>query len=175
MMKQFEVIGRKAPTASDPAPKLLKMKLFAEDVVRAKSKYWFFLRQLRKMKSATGQIVAIKEVHESNTRTVKNYGIWLRYTTRSGCVNMFKEVRSTSLNDAVTALYQDMAGRHRARKSCIQIIRTAVLAASECKRPATVCFHNDKLKFPLVHIRPRIAAKRTGFKTEVNRPKTFVQ
>ena len=46
---------------------------------------------------------------------VKNFGIWLRYDSRSGTHNMYKEYRELSRTDAVEALYQDMAARHRTR------------------------------------------------------------
>jgi hypothetical protein len=38
-------------------------------------------------------------------------------------------------------LDNDMAGRHRARNKSIQIIRTATVAAKDCKRPTTLQFH----------------------------------
>lgn len=56
---------------------------------------------------------------------VKNFGIWIRYDSRSGTHNMYKEVREMSRTDAVEAMYQDMAARHRARFRSIH-----------------VCFHN---------------------------------
>ena len=37
----------------------------------------YFLRKLRKVKKANGQIVAINEIFERNPTTVKNYGIWV--------------------------------------------------------------------------------------------------
>lgn len=48
-----------------------------------------------------------------------------------------------------------MASRHRARDRSIQIIKTAVLPAKKCVRPATHTFHNAHIKFPLTHVRPR--------------------
>ena len=38
----------------------------------------YFLRKLRKVKKANGQILAINEIFERNPTTVKNYGIWVR-------------------------------------------------------------------------------------------------
>jgi len=52
---------------------------------------------------------------------VKNFGIWLRYDSRSGTHNMYKEFREVSRVDAVKTLYQDMAARHRARFRSIQV------------------------------------------------------
>lgn len=45
---------------------------------------------------------------------------------------------------------QEMGSRHRARFSCIQIIKTAVVPASLCKRDNIKQFHDSKVKFPLV-------------------------
>lgn len=52
---------------------------------------------------------------------VKNFGLWLRYDSRSGTHNMYKEVREMSRTDAVEAMYQDMAARHRARFRSIHV------------------------------------------------------
>jgi hypothetical protein len=42
----------------------------------------------------------------------------------------------------------DMAGRHRARKQSIQIIRTASVKAADCKRPNTKQFHVSHTSYP---------------------------
>ncbi|CAL9024956.1 unnamed protein product [Prunus brigantina] len=49
---QYQVVGRKLPTASDEHPKIYRMKLWATNEVRAKSKY--FLRKLKKVKKSNG-------------------------------------------------------------------------------------------------------------------------
>lgn len=54
---------------------------------------------------------------------VKNFGIWLRYDSRSGTHNMYKEYRELSRTDAVEALYQDMAARHRTRFRSLHVRR----------------------------------------------------
>ena len=54
---------------------------------------------------------------------VKVFGIWLRYDSRSGTHNMYKEFKELSRADAVQACYQDMAARHRARARSIQVSR----------------------------------------------------
>ena len=38
------------------------MRLFAPNPVTAKSRYWYFMHRLEKMKSGTGEILAVKEV-----------------------------------------------------------------------------------------------------------------
>ena len=52
---------------------------------------------------------------------VKNFGIWIRYDSRSGTHNMYKEFRELTRADAVKSLYQDMAARHRARFRSIHV------------------------------------------------------
>merc|ERR1719443_2031251 len=38
---------------------------------------------LRKMKKTLSEIVCCEQVHEKRPTTIKNYGIWLRYVSRS--------------------------------------------------------------------------------------------
>ena len=172
-IRQFQVVGRKAPTASDPNPPAYRMKIFAPNPVMAKSRFWYFLHQMQKMKKTTGEILDVSEICEKNSRTVKNYGVWLRYNSRSGTHNMYKEFRDITLTSAIAQLYSEMAGRHRARKRSIQIMRTAIVAAKDCKRPNTLQFHNSAIKFPLTHRLPRDSAKKFRTTFKASRPNTF--
>ena len=61
-VKEFEVIGRKLPTGREKITPLYKMRIFAPDAIVAKSRFWYFLRQLKKFKKTTGEIVSIKQV-----------------------------------------------------------------------------------------------------------------
>lgn len=61
------------------------------------------------------------QISEKKPLKVKNFGIWLRYDSRSGTHNMYKEFRELSRADAVHACYQDMAARHRARFRSVQV------------------------------------------------------
>ena len=65
---------------------------------------------------------------------MKNFGIFLRYDTRTCTVNMYKEYRDLTLCGAVSQLYLEMSGRHSARSETIQIIRTSVLPEADLKR-----------------------------------------
>ena len=76
------------------------------------------------MRASQGEIVSVSEVNEKRTGTVQNYGIVLRYVSRTGIVNMYKEYRDISLNGAVSQLYQEMASRHRAAIDALHIIST---------------------------------------------------
>ena len=75
---QYQVVGRHTPTPTDPSPPLFRMKLWATDAPRARSKFWYYLARLRKVKKANGQIVACNEIFEKRPTTVKNFGIWVR-------------------------------------------------------------------------------------------------
>merc|ERR1712080_171280 len=82
------------------------------------------------------EVVAVNVISEKKPLKVKNFGIWLRYDSRSGTHNMYKEYRELSRADAVHACYQDMAARHRARFRSVQILRVAEIEkASDVRRP----------------------------------------
>jgi large subunit ribosomal protein L18Ae len=79
-MQEYQVIGRHLPTEREPTPKLYRMRIFAKNETVAKSRFWYFVRQLRKMKKTTGEIVAVNVISEKKPLKVKNFGIWLRYS-----------------------------------------------------------------------------------------------
>ncbi|CAG8580856.1 18119_t:CDS:2 [Acaulospora morrowiae] len=168
-LHEYQVVGRKLPSEKDPVPRLYRMRLFAPNEVVGKSRFWYFLTKLKKVKKAAGEIVSINEIFEKRPLKIKNYGIWLRYDSRSGTHNMYKEYRELTRTDAVSSAYQDMAARHRARFSSIQIIRVAELKPSQVKRPYIKQLIDPKIKFPLPH---RVArGKKTTFLAK--RPSTF--
>ena len=161
IMKQYQVVGLKAPTEENPNPEAYRMIIFSPNAVIAKSKFWYYMHQFRKMKKTTGEILDVVEIVEKNRRIVKNYGIWLRYNSRSGTHNMYREFRDVSLTGAVSQLYDEMAGRHRARPRSIQIIRTSTVAAKDLKRANGMQFAQANVKFPLAH---RVASGKRGQK-----------
>jgi large subunit ribosomal protein L18Ae len=119
-------------------------------------------------------VLSISQIFEKNPTTIKNFGIWLRYQSRTGYHNMYKEYRDTTLNGAVDQMYTEMASRHRVRSPCIQIIKTATVDFKLCKRDNTKQFHNSKIKFPLVFqkVRPPTRKLKTTFKA--TRPNLFM-
>ena len=120
-LKEYQVVGRHLPSEANPTPKLYRMRIFAANDVVAKSRFWYFLRKLKKVKKANGEIVGVNVINERRPLRVNNFGIWLRYDSRSGTHNMYKEFRELSRADAVRSLYQDMAARHRARFRSIHV------------------------------------------------------
>jgi len=149
-LRQYRIIGRRIPDKTNPNPPLYRMTIYAPDHIVAKSRFWYFTRRLRKVKKANGEIVDIQEVQENKPADrVKNYGIWLRYNSRTGTHNMYREYRDISVANAVTSCYRDMGARHRARADSIQIIRVEEIPANKCRRAHIKQFHDSKIKFPL--------------------------
>merc|ERR1711978_784696 len=134
--------GRKLPSESQSSPPLYRVRLFAPDPIAAKSRFWYFVSYYKKVNKTAGEIVSVKKVAESSPTVVKNFGIWLRYDSRSGSHNMYREYRDLTAAGAVTQCYRDMGARHRARATSIQIIKVEEVAAKNCRRPATKQFHD---------------------------------
>ena len=116
----------------------------------------------------------IFQTFEKNPTKIKNYGIWLRYQSRTGYDSMYKEYRDTTLNGAIRVMYNEMASRHRVRSPCIQIIKIVTIPAKLCKRESTKQFHNSKINFPLVYkkVRPPTRKLKTTYKAK--KPNLFM-
>lgn len=170
-LKEFKIIGRHVPTEKIPNPPLYKMRIFAPDIVAAKSRFWYFMKMLKKLKKAVGEIVICSQIFDKSPTTVKNFGVWLRYDSRSGSHNMYREYRDVTVTGAVTQCYRDMAARHRARATSIQILKVETVPSSKCRRPQVKQMHNSKLRFPLPH-----RVMRSQFRTlfQANRPHTYL-
>jgi len=170
-LREYQVIGRHLPTETQPKPQLYRMRIFAPNTVVAKSRFWYFLMKLRKVKKASGEIVTLNEIHEKHPQKVKNFGIWIRYDSRSGTHNMYKEYREMSRTDAVAALYQDMAARHRSRFRQVHILKVAEIEkTADVKRPNIKQLLQPNLKFPLPHRVPKASGKKIFYP---HRPSTF--
>jgi len=128
----------------------------------------YFLSRLKKVKKANGQIIACNEIFEEDVTSLKNYGVWIRYQSRTGFHNAYKEYREVSMNKAVDALYEEMASRHRVRAPCLQIIKIAKVADEDVKRDNTIQFlgRKEPVSFPVVNkvLRPDAKSQKTTFK-----------
>uniref|UniRef100_A0A6G3MJC5 60S ribosomal protein L18a n=1 Tax=Henneguya salminicola TaxID=69463 RepID=A0A6G3MJC5_HENSL len=171
VLKEFKVIGRMLPTEKLTRPPIYKMSIFAKNEVAAKSKFWYFLRKLKRIKKTKGEVLDLKEVYAKKPKTVKNVGIWLRMDTRTKTLNMYREYRDTSINGAVNRCYSDVAGKHRARSSNVQIIQASIVPASQCKKKNITQFHDSHIKFPIFH---RVTKNRKRNLFARNRPSTAV-
>merc|ERR1711865_803313 len=172
---QYEVIGRTLPTEKDPEPKAYRIKLFTKNEARARSRFWYFIRRLVKMKKANAEILSIREIFEKKPEKVSKYGMWLRYDSRSGTTNMYKEFSALSQNEAVQQMYQEMAGRHRARFTSIHIIKVQEIEASKCIRANIKQFLKANIAFPLPHRVYRAATKGYNKGTKATLPVTHKQ
>ncbi|KAI0038834.1 ribosomal protein L18ae, partial [Auriscalpium vulgare] len=61
-LTEYQVIGRHLPTENEPNPKIYRMRIFAPNDVVAKSRFWYFLRKLKKVKKANGEIIGVNVV-----------------------------------------------------------------------------------------------------------------
>ena len=166
-------MGRKLPSDKEADPTLYRMRVFARDAVLARSRFWYFMKRQHKVRKIQGEIVSTSEIFERKTGAIRNYGIMLRYLTRTGTVNMYKEYRDVTLCGAVSQMYLEMAGRHSAAQDSIQIIRTSVLNNSEVKRPQVIQYTSQKIKFPKTNNLKRAPSKAFSSRVRANRPSLY--
>ncbi|KAL1788227.1 60S ribosomal protein L18a [Sigmodon hispidus] len=126
-------------------PPLYRMQIFTPNHVVAKSRFWYFVSQLKNVKSS-GEIVYCRQVFEKSPLRVKNFGIWLPYDSRRGTHNMYREFQDQTTAGAVTQCYQDMGARHCACTHSIHIMKVEEIAAGKCHQLAV-----KQIKFPLPH------------------------
>lgn len=84
------------------------MKIFSKNEVLAKSKFWYFMKKINKTKKTGGEILSCKELVEKKPGSVKNYAVWLRYDSRTGTHNMYKEYRDLSQNGVVSQMCKSL-------------------------------------------------------------------
>ncbi|GAN04710.1 60S ribosomal protein L18A [Mucor ambiguus] len=137
------VVGRKLPSAQDASPKLYRMRIFAPNDVVAKSRFWYFLKKLRKVKKAAGEIVSLNKISEKRPEQIKNFGIWIRYDSRSGTHNI-----------------------------SVQIIRVAEVKDADVRRQYIKQLLTPKLAFPLPHRLANVEKKHRALFV-AKRPTTF--
>ena len=146
------------------------MRVFERDAVLARSKFWYHMKRQHKVRKIQGEIVSTSEIFEKKTGCIRNYGIFLRYLTRTGTVNMYKEYRDNTLCGAVSQMYMEMAGRHSARQESIQIIRTSILEDSQTKRDNMKQFTALNCRFPKTDQRVRAPSKSLSSRVRAVRP-----
>lgn len=61
-LREYKVVGRCLPTPKCTTPPLYRMRIFAPNHVVAKSRFWYFVSQLKKMKKSSGEIVYCGQV-----------------------------------------------------------------------------------------------------------------
>uniref|UniRef100_A0A8I3W0B5 Large ribosomal subunit protein eL20 n=1 Tax=Callithrix jacchus TaxID=9483 RepID=A0A8I3W0B5_CALJA len=124
---------------------------------------------LREYKVVVFRGVYCGQVFQKSPLRVKNFGIWLRYDSRSGTHNLYREYQDLNTTGAVTQCYRDMGTRHCAQAHSVQIMKVEEIAASKCRRPAKH-FHDSKIKLPLPH---RVLRRQHKPRFTTKRPNTF--
>uniref|UniRef100_A0A8D2FW85 Ribosomal protein 50S-L18Ae/60S-L20/60S-L18A domain-containing protein n=1 Tax=Theropithecus gelada TaxID=9565 RepID=A0A8D2FW85_THEGE len=56
-LREYEVVGRCLPAPKCHTPTRYRMRIFALNHVVAKSPFWYFILQLKKMKKSSGETV----------------------------------------------------------------------------------------------------------------------
>merc|ERR1711959_525223 len=98
MFRGYQIVGRLHPNIENHAAVLHRMKIWAADPLRARSKFWFFMRRIRKIQKTKGQIISCREIFERKPTVSKNFCVWISYASRTGNHNAYKEYRDLSLN-----------------------------------------------------------------------------
>lgn len=131
------------------------------------------MKRQHKVRKIQGEIVSTSEIFEKKASTVRNYGIYIRYLTRTGTVNMYKEYRDVTLCGAVSQMYLEMSGRHSATSDSIQIIRTSVVDKNSLKRRQIEQFNSANIKFPKTNNLKRAPFKGVSSRVRANRPTLY--
>ena len=132
-------MGRAKPKKENDQPTIYRMRVFAPNEVVARSKFFNLLSYQKKLKRSNAELLATQEILEAPTNSIKNYGIAFRYHSRTAIHNMYKEYRAGSNCHAVSKLYAEMAGTHKADLGTLQIIRVAKISKkSDLRRPNTI-------------------------------------
>ena len=172
-LRQYYIVGRALPTEKTPNPQLYRMRVFSTNPVLARSKFWYHMKRQHKIRKIQGEVISTSEIFEKKTGAIRNYGIVLRYLTRTGTVNMYKEFRDSSLCGAVSQMYMEMSGRHSAHHDTIQVIRTSVIQDSELRRAQVSQYTSAQIKFPKTNNLKRAPCKALGSIVRATRPSLY--
>ena len=114
-LRMYKAVGSCLPTTKCHTPLLYSMRIFSPNHVVAKSPFWDFVLQLKKMKSF-GEIVYCGQVFEKSPLCVKNFGFWLHYDSHSGTHNGYLGYQDLTTAGVVTQCYRDMGAPHTASR-----------------------------------------------------------
>ena len=163
-IKEYRVYGSRIPSEKEVSPQIFFHNVFAKNEIVARSKFNNLLKQKHKIKATGTVVLKIEEIVENTEEMkIKNYGVRFVYGSKRGSRhNMYKEFRSVSRCGAVAMLFNDMAGRHRARNDEIRIVCIRELCDDDLRRSRTIEFSQADVMYPV-------------FKKELNRKDTFVE
>jgi len=149
-LKQYQVTGRPLPTEATPNPPAIRVMVFANDEVVAKSRFWKVAKSAARLKKSHGEILAVKQVFEPEPTRVKTYGVWLTYKSVRATHNVYKEYRDVTTEAAVLQMFSEMAGTHNVSSKEISIIKIAEVAAEDIRHKTIKQFAEDDIKYPIV-------------------------
>ena len=150
--RQFMIYGRALPTEKKPDPKVCVAKVFAKNEAFARSKFWRLNLKDHSIKRTHGEILKIQEIHEKPTSVARNFGIFLKYRSRSGIHNLFKEFRDVSLRGAVSQMYNEMGGNYKVNSEKVTVINTVELKSDDLRIRSPRCKQwadSTKIAYPL--------------------------
>merc|ERR1712032_495172 len=143
------------PSEADADPTCYRIRVFAKNIVLARSQFWYEMKRQNKVRKCQGEIVSVSEIFERKVHSIKNYGIVLKYLTRTGIVNMYKEYRDNTLCGAVSQMYTELAGRHSARADSVHIIKTVIQPDKDVLRDQIRQYTKTSLRYPKFTIAKR--------------------
>lgn len=150
--RRFLVFGRRLPTETNPEPEVIVVRVFAANQAIAKSRFWKLNKRDHKLKKRDAEVVKVTEVYEGNTTVPKNFGIYLKYRSRTGFHNAFKEYRAASLKEAINQMYDEMGGNYKCSSDRIQIIQAHELSKDQLNVRNQRCLQwndTENMKYPL--------------------------
>uniref|UniRef100_A0A8W4FL27 Large ribosomal subunit protein eL20 n=1 Tax=Sus scrofa TaxID=9823 RepID=A0A8W4FL27_PIG len=123
--------------------------------VVARPCFWYFVFQLKKMKSS-GEIVCYGQVFETSPLRWENLGIWLHYDSCSNTHHIYRQCRGLTRASAITQCYRDMGTRLWARDHSQQLLPTSNQAVPRLQDqvPSTRVLHRQH--------KPRFTTKRSN-------------
>lgn len=143
-----------------------RMCIFAPKHVVVKSRFWYFMSQLRRMKNSSRENVYCVQVFKKSPLSC----LWI--TLASGCGDLWHLADSLS----GTHMYRKYWDLTTANTVLLQhgylIMKVEEIVAGRCPWQAIKQFHDTKKKFPLPHHVLRCQRK-PGFTTKS--PNTFFQ
>lgn len=158
-LKHYQVIGRATPTEKNATPTAYKYEVYAPNFVVAKSRFWKIMNDKNKIKQTHGDVLSVKVVKDRKI-AARNYAVDLcYYSQRCGYTQMSKEFRDVSKSGAVSQAYHDLASRHRARYTNVEVLGIKSIPNHDCRRLSIIQFHKAKLSFPLLQVNTKAARK----------------
>lgn len=123
-----QVVGCCLPTPKCHTPPLYHMHIFAPNHVTSKSRFWYFVSQLKTMKKSSGEIICCGKILEKYLLWMKNFGIWLCYNFHVVPTACTRSIGLTTAG-AVTQCCQDVGAWRCASIHSIRIMKVEKVSA----------------------------------------------